>query len=155
MRAITRTFGCRHVPEDVAIEMHDGAVEEACIGGAASGIGALARAVCCRATGSGGMGGSEPGGLSAYYPKQRNESGGEPLQVDRGGDEEGLDAHIVETAADGAGETVPSLRLAVKPLRAPAVGLVKTSITPDLHHVPEHDSSAAIRGGCERDSRAR
>src|SRR5512134_428684 len=82
-------------------------------------------------SGSGGMGvsarnigRSHPG----HRPQQRNKSGGEPLQVNRGCGEEGLYAHVVETAADGAGETVPSLRLAVKAFRAPAVALVKTSI---------------------------
>jgi hypothetical protein len=67
------------------------------------------------------MSDSEPGiGLSlpAYRPIQRDESGGE----------EGLDAHIVETTADGAGETVPGLRLAVKTLRAPAVSLVEALV---------------------------
>ena len=60
--------------------------------------------------------------------EEREQSGGEPLQVDRGGGEEGLDAHIVETAADGAGETEPGLRLAMKTLRAPAVSLIEAFV---------------------------
>ena len=53
---------------------------------------------------------------------------GEPLEVDRGGGQERLDTHVLESAADGAGETVPGLRLAVEALRAPAVALVQSLI---------------------------
>jgi hypothetical protein len=47
-----------------------------------------------------------------HSPKQYSERGGEPLQVDGGSGEEGLDLHVVEAAVDGAGETMPGLSFA-------------------------------------------
>ena len=44
--------------------------------------------------------------------------------IGRGG-EEGLDAHVLQAAPDGAGQAVPGLRLAMEALRAPAVALVE------------------------------
>ena len=54
-------------------------------------------------------------------PKNGKKSGGEPLEIDRGGREVGLDLHVVEAASDRAPEPVPSLRLAVVALGAPEV----------------------------------
>jgi hypothetical protein len=53
---------------------------------------------------------------------------GEPFEIDRHGRQERLDAHILQTSTDCAGEPVPALRLAVEPFRSPAVALVKPSI---------------------------
>ena len=39
-----------------------------------------------------------------------------------------MDAHVLKSASDGAGEPVPGLRLAVEPLRAPAVAEVEAII---------------------------
>jgi hypothetical protein len=106
----------------------------------ASGIDLLHAA--CRSAGSGWMGGSDPGIAlfhPAFCPKQRKESGGEPLQVDRGGDEEGLNAHVVETAADDAGETVQGLRLAVKRQRCRWERRLSSSDQRSRHLPPEYE----------------
>jgi hypothetical protein len=47
--------------------------------------------------------------------KEPEKSGGEPLQVDRGGGQERLDAHVLEPAAHGASQPVPSLGLPWNP----------------------------------------
>jgi hypothetical protein len=39
--------------------------------------------------------------------QDREKRGGEPLEVDRGGGQEGLDAHVRQAAADGVGQPVP------------------------------------------------
>lgn len=60
--------------------------------------------------------------------KQSQKGGGEPLEVDRSGGEEGLNAHVVETSAHGPCQPVPSLRLAVKALGSPAVTSVQSIV---------------------------
>jgi hypothetical protein len=47
------------------------------------------------------------------------ECGREPLQVDSGGDQERLDAHVLSATPYGASETVPSLGFAMDALDPP------------------------------------
>jgi len=41
------------------------------------------------------------------HVNQRNNGGGEPLEVNRGGGEEWLDAHVIKAAPDGTRKTMP------------------------------------------------
>ena len=43
------------------------------------------------------------------------------LEIERGGRQGGLDLHIVEAVPHGAPKSMPGFRLAVEPLRTPAV----------------------------------
>ena len=52
----------------------------------------------------------------------------EPLEVNRGGGQEGLDAHILQATTNGAGEPMPCLGLTMVALRPPAVTLVEAPI---------------------------
>jgi hypothetical protein len=53
--------------------------------------------------------------------EQSDENGGSELEIDRGGGEEGLNAHIVEATPDSAGEAIPSLGFAVDTFDAPGI----------------------------------
>jgi hypothetical protein len=72
----------------------------------------------------------EPGEdrYGAITPERALEGGGEPLEVHRGGREERLDPHILQSASDGACEAVPALGVSMKTFRAPAVALVEVRI---------------------------
>jgi hypothetical protein len=74
--------------------------------------------------------GRRPGGCDPRPEgeKERQKSGREPLQVDRGGGQEGLDAHVLEPAPHRAGEPVPGLGLPMETFRPPAVALVETRV---------------------------
>jgi putative transposase len=74
--------------------------------------------------------GRRPGGCDPRPEgeKERQKSGREPLQVDRGGGQEGLDAHVLEPAPHRAGEPVPGLGLPMETFRPPAVALVQTRV---------------------------
>jgi len=72
----------------------------------------------------------EPECAPADDPAQnkRKESGSQPLEVDGGRCQVGLDLHIGEATADGAREPVPGLGFAVEAFRTPAMALVEPSI---------------------------
>lgn len=53
---------------------------------------------------------------------------GEPLEVDGGRREEGLDAHVLQAAPNRSAQLVPGFRLAMKAFRAPAVALVEPGV---------------------------
>jgi hypothetical protein len=74
--------------------------------------------------------GRRPGGCDPRPEgeKERQKSGREPLQVDRGGGQEGLDAHVLEPAPHRAGEPVPGLGLPMEAFGPPAVALVETRV---------------------------
>jgi hypothetical protein len=60
--------------------------------------------------------------------QDREKNGGEPLEVERGRGQVGLDLHVGEAAAHGAGEAVPGLRFAVDAFDPPAMALVKAPV---------------------------
>jgi hypothetical protein len=62
--------------------------------------------------------------VAKQTPEEREKGCGEPLEVHGGGGEEGLDAHVVDAAPDGAREPVPGLRLAVIALGPPAMTVI-------------------------------
>jgi hypothetical protein len=74
--------------------------------------------------------GRRPGGCDPRPEgeKEHQKSGREPLQVDRGGGQEGLDAHVLEPAPHRAGEPVPALGLPMEAFGPPAVALVETRV---------------------------
>jgi hypothetical protein len=59
---------------------------------------------------------------------KRKESGSQPLEVDGGRCQVGLDLHIGEATTDGAREPVPGLGFAVEAFRTSAMALVEPSI---------------------------
>jgi hypothetical protein len=65
---------------------------------------------------------------SARRQPAQEESGGEPLEVDRGRGQVGLDLHVGETAADRAGEAVPGLRFAMDHFHPLAVALIELPV---------------------------
>ena len=60
--------------------------------------------------------------------KKRKESGRQPLQIDGGGGQIGLNAHVRETAPDSARKTMPGLCLAMESFRPPTMPLIEPSI---------------------------
>ena len=69
---------------------------------------------------------------------QRNQGDGEPLEVNRGGGEECLDAHVIETAPDGTRKTMPGFGFAMDAFDPPAVTLIEPffSLTPPQPSTP-------------------
>ena len=97
---------------------------------------------CCAEPGNaGGHAAARPGlprqehgkGRSAHSDRADGresgaKSGREPLQVDRGGGQVGLDPHVAQAAPHGAAQPVPSLGLSVEPFRSPAVAPVEPPV---------------------------
>src|SRR6516164_5846574 len=57
---------------------------------------------------------------------QRKKSGRKPLEIDRSGCQERLDAHVCKSAPHCACKPVPSFSFAVESFRAPAMALIET-----------------------------
>ncbi len=62
------------------------------------------------------------------YDQTAEQHRGEPLEVDSGRREEGLDAHVLQAAANRSAQSVPGFHLAMKAFRAPAVALVEPGV---------------------------
>ncbi|MGY4183079.1 hypothetical protein ACVIHH_008370 [Bradyrhizobium sp. USDA 4518] len=62
--------------------------------------------------------------------KMRNKSGCQPLEVDSGRRQVGLDLHVRETTPYGARQPMPGLGFAVEALRTPAMALIEPTILP-------------------------